>query len=237
MVTVSVNKTIEELKKTMGRGLSDKQINKAIASAINHTMNVSKTAAVKAIRENYKLKAGIIRKDMRVIRANLRNYPIQGILEAKGGGIPLIKFDAIQLYEANVKPFKQDKRKKSTVMGPRAHVSLAGGLKQLKKKAGVQIKIKGKTQKIPGAFIANMKSGHEGIFARGSYGKGEFNFRKQRIAKRGNDLPIAELRTYAIPQLVANNTVVSIVQNKMKEHFPKRLGHELTRLGSPSSAL
>lgn len=96
-------------------------------------------------------------------------------------------------------------------------------------KRGVSVRIRGKRKIIHKAFIAEMTNGHKGVFARGEYGKGKFNFRKKRLKKNGNDLHINELKTSSVPMMMNNNTILKNVESKMQQDFPVRLAHLLSR--------
>ncbi|MFO0386350.1 MAG: phage tail protein [Flavobacteriales bacterium] len=108
--------------------------------------------------------------------------------------------------------------------------AMAFGARQTKK--GVSINVKGQRKLIRGAFLATMKSGKQGVFARGRYGKDGFEFRTKRIRKKGNDLPIEELKTIAVPQALAHNAVLNNLGKKMEADYPGRLQHELKYLAS-----
>lgn len=97
---------------------------------------------------------------------------------------------------------------------------------------GVSVQIKGRRVVVPHAFIATMKSGHKGVFARGGYkggfernGKqfGRFQFGKQRF-------PIGELFTFSVPQGFSNKMVKDKVVKRINEQFPKVLAQEIAYL-------
>jgi hypothetical protein len=97
---------------------------------------------------------------------------------------------------------------------------------------GVSVSISGRRFVVPHAFIATMKSGHQGVFARGGYkvtvqGTGEnfgaFSFGKQRF-------PIGELFTFSLPQGFNNKAVQKRVQKRINEQFPKVLAQEINYL-------
>jgi hypothetical protein len=104
---------------------------------------------------------------------------------------------------------------------------------QAKKDArGVSVVIKGRRVVVPHAFIATLKSGHKGVFARGGYKGGfekngqqfgRFQFGKQRF-------PIGELFTASLPQGFNNKVVKDKVVKRINEQFPKVLGQEIAYL-------
>ena len=95
---------------------------------------------------------------------------------------------------------------------------------------GVSVSIMGKRKVIKKAFVATMESGHTGVFARGRYKRGGFDFRYKRIAdKDRNDLPIQELHTTSIPSAMSKQSVLERVADKISIDYPTRLNHLLGR--------
>jgi hypothetical protein len=81
---------------------------------------------------------------------------------------------------------------------------LAYGARQTKRGVTVAVRRGGGRKLIPGAFIAKMKSGLTGVFARTTGGKGQRVFRGgpgSRIKPRGSDLPISHLTAVDLPVL------------------------------------
>lgn len=101
-------------------------------------------------------------------------------------------------------------------------------------KKGVRVTVLGKQSLIPGAFVATMKNGHTGVFARGRYAKDGFKFRKKRIdygpRKFHKDLPISTIYTVSEGTMFAQPVVMEPVIAKIEEMLPVRLEHELNRL-------
>lgn len=98
-------------------------------------------------------------------------------------------------------------------------------------KGGISVNIAGRRKKFPGAFRATMRSGHEGIFARGVYAGNRFAWRKQRLQKWPKmDNPITELKTLSVPVATRQEVVLKHLARKVEEDFPKRLTHELLNL-------
>ena len=109
---------------------------------------------------------------------------------------------------------------------------------------GVSISIKkGNRNLIRSAFLATMKSGHQGVFARGQYGSGTFAFRRKRLKTAGgyslkgnkyqpnnNDLNITEMTTVSVPKSFMNSAVLNNLATKIEQEFPSRMMHELTRI-------
>lgn len=109
---------------------------------------------------------------------------------------------------------------------------------------GVSVMVKkGKRQTINSAFLATMNSGHTGIFARGSYKQGGYQFRHKRITPAGgykqvgsrwqpinNDKPINTLTTTSVPLMLSQKIVLNALSKRISEDFPNRLVHELARI-------
>jgi hypothetical protein len=125
--------------------------------------------------------------------------------------------------------------KVSTVYGPRpkAEITVKGrplpmaAFKPKQTKVGVRVRIKGKALVVPHAFVAKMRSGHSGVFARGSYKSvasptgnfGRFKFSSDR-------LPINEFFTFSLPQGFNNKVVMSRVIVRFQARYPINLQHE-----------
>lgn len=105
---------------------------------------------------------------------------------------------------------------------------IAFGARQTKK--GVTVNVMGKRKLIKSAFIANMKSGHRGVFVRGRYQGTELTYRTKRINKKGPDLPIEEVNTASVFSMITNKTVQNKVAETLNTSFAARLLHEMQRL-------
>ena len=90
-------------------------------------------------------------------------------------------------------------------------------------KDGISVNIMGRRKRFPGAFIATMKSGHTGVFVKGRYTSGKLVGRRRRLVSSGDDLPITEVKTTAIPTALSNPKVISVLQRKVAEELPKEL--------------
>jgi hypothetical protein len=99
-------------------------------------------------------------------------------------------------------------------------------------KLGVTIKVKGRSITVPHAFIKSMKSGHQGVFARGGY-KGSMRRTGESFGRfkfgRGR-LPIGELFTMSVPNGFSNKVVQDKVMARVREQFPKVLAQEINYL-------
>jgi len=105
-------------------------------------------------------------------------------------------------------------------------------------KKGVKVSILGKQNVIPGAFVATMRNGHRGVFARGRYRSDGFEFRKKRLRRemkflqsdKKADLPITALHTVSQGPMFASPGVIGPVMNRIEDYLPIRIEHELNRL-------
>jgi len=80
--------------------------------------------------------------------------------------------------------------------------------------ASVQVMVSGGRKNIRGAFIAEMKSGHRGVFRR-----------------RGRSrLPIDEIRTISIPQAVINKMVSAALERAAVDTFNKNFAQQVRYL-------
>lgn len=101
-------------------------------------------------------------------------------------------------------------------------------------RAGVSVRVKGRRFVVPHAFIATMRSGHRGVFARGAYGG-----KSQRKIERTGEvfgryvygrkrLPINELYTLSPPDAVSNPDVVDEIDRRVAEQAAKVLEQEIS---------
>lgn len=120
--------------------------------------------------------------------------------------------------------------------------------KQVKK--GVRVTILGKRNVIPHAFVATMRNGHTGVYARGHYTSTGFKFRTTRKNggrswafrkhqpvgvsnqkfKQRSDLPITQLTTISQGPMFSHPTVIGPVMNRIEDMLGVRIEHELNWL-------
>ena len=104
---------------------------------------------------------------------------------------------------------------------------VAFGARQTKRGVTVQIK-RGARRLIRSAFLATLRSGHRGVFARGHYSGRGFVRRTRRVRPYPKpDLPITELFTVGVPQGFSNRLVLEALERKVREKFPALLAHEI----------
>lgn len=93
---------------------------------------------------------------------------------------------------------------------------------------GVTVAVQKGRKLIPGAFIATMPSGHQGVFVRQPGGK------HRKVSTKGkaswHQLPIRELFGPSVPDGLANKAVQDALLQLITERFPKLLEHEHTWL-------
>lgn len=177
-----------------------------VSRALKRTASMAKTTAVREISRTYKIKQRTIRSALS-LRYEGKGTSLSA--ELKMTGRP------IGLYAFNAKAY-----------GPRA-----GWPRSSQPEGGVQVTIKGKRVRIPHAFIARMRSGHVGVFARGSYypgkvptptgeTKGNFTFGTGR-------LPISELFSNSLPQAFSSKAVMDETVKTVRLNFARLLSHEI----------
>lgn len=103
---------------------------------------------------------------------------------------------------------------------------------------GVSVRIKGRRFVVPHAFIATMRSGRVGVFARGAYGGqgitkptgerfGRFVFGSSYRGRNRARLPINELYTFSPPDAFANPRVVQAMSDRVQDQLDKVMRREI----------
>ena len=172
---------------------------KSVAMAMNQTITGVRTDANRAIRENYNVKASVINKTMTITRARPNPNRMYAVLESSGNPIPLINFGA--------RPSIPTKRK------PGVGVSVL-----VKKTGGRKV--------IPGSFVAQMKSGHIGIYTRTGQPKKRVSAGKYKGQMRE---PIKQLYSLSVPAMLQNNAVLEEIEARAIIRFEKNLNHAIDR--------
>jgi hypothetical protein len=205
MVEIDIKKAIQELKKEH-RSLTKDQISAATVSALNHTLNKTRTQASKSIRQTYKVKAKVVRKNFDITKARKARH--WAILQAVTKPLPVAAFSPRQ------------------------------------RKDGVSVRVRNTRTVIKSAFFARGRrggggtskgvaelgtSGHLGVFGRAKYEGNKLQWRKRRLTRKGNDLPITEIKTVSVSSAATHFTVLHALQSQMSDDFPNRLAHEFTR--------
>jgi hypothetical protein len=174
---------------------------KVLKPALTRGLMAGKTAAGKAVRQTYHISAADFNSKGRLEYKNVSESGdgIIGSIKYSGGVIPLIKF--------KVSP-KTPQRKKT----PSAAVLKASSLVAFANRKDV--------------FVAQMKSGHIGIFQRkeGKYSASRGSGRNKHTET------LKELLSPAVPQMVGNDKVMQTVEDRVNEVINQRIDHEIERL-------
>lgn len=174
---------------------------KVLKPALTRGLMAGKTAAGKAVRKTYHISAGEFnsRGYMKYNGVSQSGDGLIGSFEYSGGAIPLIKF--------KVSPKAPQKGKT-----PSAAVLKASGLVAFGNQKNV--------------FVAQMKSGHIGIFERqdGKYSKSRGDEKNKHTEK------LKELLSPSVPTMVGKNEVMQTVEERVNEVINQRIEHEITRL-------
>lgn len=165
--------------------LPEKMVSQATPRALNSTATTVRAEAARRVGKTYNIKVGAAKGQMNIIRAQ------RGRLVAKvvvsGRPIPLIEFD--------VRP-----------TGP--HSGGVGG-------RSVSVRVKGQRKSLRNAFVATMRSGHRGIFARLTHGKGS------------GRLPIKELFSLSLPVAFTQKSIMDALLQVAAERFQETLRQEM----------
>lgn len=178
----------------------------ALPRALNKVADQAQVAGLRKVNAIYRVGPRTMEQYLSTRLAKQGNLVVE--IAAKGQGFPLYLFQPRQLKG------RLTRRKGGYRTG-----------------GGVSVLIKGRRVLIPHAFIATMKSGHRGVFARGAYGgKGKivptgetssrFHFGKKRYS-------INELFTFGAPQAFSNPDVVDAMNDRAREQMPIVLAQEI----------
>ena len=198
MIEVS-EQTISKIH-TILAGVQDAD-KKVLKPALTRGLMAGKTAAGKAVRQTYNISAGDFNGKGRIEYNNVsaNGDGIIGSIRYSGGVIPLAKF--------KVTP-KTPIQKKT----PSAAVLKASSLTSFGNEKNV--------------FVAQMKSGHIGIFQRK---EGKYSSRRGE-GKNKHTEKLKELLSPAVPTMVGNEKVMQTVEDRVNEVINQRIDHEIERL-------
>lgn len=198
MIEVS-EETISKIH-TILAGVKDAD-KKVLKPALTRGLMAGKTAAGKAVRQTYNISAGDFNSKGRLEYNNVsaNGDGIIGSIRYSGGVIPLVKF--------KVTP-KTPIQKKT----PSAAVLKASSLTSFGNEKNV--------------FVAQMKSGHIGIFQRK---EGKYSNRRGE-GKNKHTETLKELLSPAVPTMVSNEKVMQTVEDRVNEVINQRIDHEIERL-------
>lgn len=214
MVFVSVKHDIKELK-NLAEQLSEKHVAAVFVRSINKTLMLGRTVARNEVKSVY----NIPQKNISGIDiAKAASSKPEGSIFAPVAKISMNTFSpkfqtstsSITITRKGERKSKEFKRKKSN---PAMGVSIEV--------------IKGKRTVVPFAFMARYRDLKK-VFARGNYGSnGQFEVRKKRVNKTGNDLPITALVSLSIYNAVVNDKVLQKVERKVDNEFARVTIHEI----------
>jgi hypothetical protein len=214
-LTVNTSSAQRQLR-VLKQQLSPKEIAKATARAINHSLSKSRTISRKEVKRVYNISQKNL-EGINIHRANSNN--LQGDLFASRKPIPLDAFAPKQEF-GNVR-YNITKRGKLT----------AKVLNRTNKNptSGISIEVfRGNREVIPYAFL--IPGGAVRVFARGEYRQGtQYGFiqRHQRVSSTGNDTPIKPLITLSTFGSIINDNVITSISKEIRVIYPNRLVHEM----------
>lgn len=201
MIDVEVSEETTDRLHAILAGIENAE-EKVLKPALARGLSAGKTAFSKQTRETYHVSPSVLSSYSKVGYKNVSvsGNGIIGSIEYSGGVIPLFKFNV-----APKKPTYGKKAVKASVM-----------------RSGSQVVF-------DNAFIAQMKSGHLGIFE----GKGTWQ-RSTRPTKTGgnteNNEKIKELFGPSVPRMAENTVVLQSVEDRVNEVINQRIDHEIERL-------
>jgi hypothetical protein len=169
---------------TVGLRFVRDNLPKAFDATLRRVMQGLKTEAARAVRERYYVRHGDVLKTIKVTKAD--GPGLAYLLRSRGPNIPLIRF--------RTTPSKPQPKQARVL---RAAVKKEGGKKP-----------------IPGAFVAQMDSGHTGVF--------------RRVGRKR--LPIDQLYGPAIPVMLSEPGIAEHLQEEAHKRMVVRLDHEVNRV-------
>jgi hypothetical protein len=173
----------------------EKDFPKAFVSALNRSAAGIRTEAARKVREVYYVKHGDVLKKISVTKATTGRMNV--LIASKDRPIRLINFSTT----------------------PK---SVPGKPPRMLKAA---VKREGGKKPIPGAFVAEVRGSHSGVFQR---------TKQARHVKTGagqwSELPIDQLRGPAIPVMLSQPGIVQQLQVEAERRVSERLDHEIKRV-------
>ncbi|MED4572842.1 phage tail protein [Brevibacillus agri] len=165
----------------------------ALARAINRAAESARTAAARKVRETYFIRHKDVTDTIKIRGASPTK--LSASVVSSGSVFPLTAF--------RVSPKRPQPQKAANVRWQKG--------KAFKVVARVK---RGEGGPIKSAFVAQMRSGHVGVFKRAG---------KERK-------PIDQFYGPSVPQMLGNPSVTDWVNEKAKETLDQRLDHEINRL-------
>ncbi len=180
-------------------------MDKAVKSAMQRTVSHLRTNSANAIRERYDISAANIRAEENVsIRYSYRDG-IQAFVRFAGGKIPLFRYGGAS---PSAPTFDQNRLVPAMIHGKwrMVHPGVPARGHQLKESTSTLFEY---------AFIAQMKSGHVGIFERNG----------SKSISSGD--AISEVMGSSVPQMLGSEEVSEKLGQEAMEKFDERLEHEV----------
>lgn len=172
--------------------LSRKSLQRAAARSLNRTATSVRAEATQRVRQEISLKSGDVKDTMTIRKAtaSMSLSKMVALLDIKIRAIPLFKFGAAP-------------KKVKTPAGQRV---------------GVTVKVKKQRKLVPGAFIATLKSGKQGVFWRGS---------KTAYRKDAGRFPIHHRLSTSVADVFKGQGFIKDLQAYARETFRKNFSSEL----------
>ena len=192
-VEIEGRKSIKDIQREFEKHLSPNQIKKSTALAINDTSRRVISRTKSAIKKTYTVNKKYLDRIVTMKPAKGTTSGLYAEIHYKYTPVPLVGFK-----------FKSPKR---TKMKPKA--------------GGVRIEVvKGRSKMLNHAFVAQMKSGHTGIWGRGDYRNGKFVPSKEKTSS--GKQRITELRTASPFTMGKNKDIEQSNITFIKKTLPDR---------------
>lgn len=174
---------------------------KVLKPALARGLMAGKAQASRGVRETYHISPSDFNRYgfLRIQNVGAAGGGLLGSLEYSGGVIPLIRF-------------------KTTPNKPKGKATPAAAV--LKANAPVPFNQRNDT------FIAQMKSGHIGVFSRQS---GKYSSKRGGGQNKHTEA-LKELQSPAVPKQVGNEKVMKTIEDRVSEVIEKRIDHEIERI-------
>ncbi|MBT9170536.1 MAG: hypothetical protein DDT18_00879 [Actinobacteria bacterium] len=178
------------------KGLDPKLVERATVPALNRTVASVKTAIKRMLRQVYTLKARVIDRALSIRKASYVNPQAEIRSDfLRAGGVR----KAFPMFAFEVRP---------TEISVRARTPVSVRIK----KEGGWRRVKGAPHLTGQPFVAQMRSGHRGVFQR---------IPGTRMAGKNKE-KIQELYTFFVPQVLLSKRIRETVQQSVNEIFPKK---------------
>lgn len=184
-------------------------VERAVKSALPRAASALRSESTKAIRETYDISAANLRiKDNVKMRYSFKTDYSCAYVTFRGRKIPLYRYNGTSPKF----PTADESRTVKAILNGHfrsVHPGVAASAHQLKSTSATKFK---------NAFVAEMKSGHIGIFERTG-----------GVTSSGNN-EIKELKGSSVPQMLGSTEVQEKLVGKAAQKFEERLEHEIMRL-------